>query len=328
MKHEQNSNAIRYWQAAFAVACAIIMAITIHVYYVWDHSTLHIAEQQSVYPLIDPSRHLIPQEDFLSTLQPLRERVHTLVEAEKDLRISVYIEFLNTGANIAINPDERFWAASLSKVPLALAVMGTIESDVWSLDQVFTLEDSDRMTVSSNIHDNPTGTKFTVRQLLDELLIRSDNTAYKILGRNVPVSELTAVKEGLGLDDLFDEEGGVTTREYARIFRSLYTANYVNRENSQFLLDILNRAEWKHFLRAPIPETTPFPHKYGIAPERHIYSDSGIVYVPNRPYLITVMIEASGKENPEDEIVRVRRTMSALSNMALEYFTNARNREL
>lgn len=311
-----------------AALITVLVGGCLYIYFVWDHAAVHVQKAAAEYPLIDPARHLIPQEHFLSTLQPLRERVHAYVDTQEDVNISVYIEYLNTGANIIVKPEERFWPASLSKVPLALAVMGTVESNVWTLDQVLTLEEEDRMSVSSTLHTHPIGTKFTVRELLEELLVRSDNTAYRILGRNVPESEIVAVKEALGLEDLFDAEGEVTAREYTRILRSLYTASYLNRKHSQFLLDILNRAEWKDFLRQSVPESVPFPHKYGADAERNTFSDSGIVYIPQRPYLITVMIEAEKSAPDAVSKARAQEVMQAISRMAYEYFLNAQNREL
>lgn len=313
------------------VAAIALLAISNIATLIWMQIHPHTVEEQlAQYPLIDPARHFIPQEHFISTLQPLRERIHALVDAEKDLRISAYIEFLNTGANIIVNPGETYWPASLAKVPVAMAVMGTIESGVWTLDQKLTLEEVDRAREPSMVDKNPTGTQFTVRQLLEALLIHSDNTALMILLRNVPQSELDAVRDGLGLEDVFNLEGEVTAREYSRIFRSLYTANYLSRANSQLLLEMLDKAEWDHFLSKTVPATIPFPHKYGIEPAKGTYSDSGVVYVPNRPFLITVMIEASTTQaEPTDEqVAQIERVMAAMSNMSLEYFTTAKNRDL
>jgi beta-lactamase class A len=327
---EAAPRSLKYWKAATIMLALGLLGVVLHTYLSSERTTMgnNVEDSREKYPLIDPARHLIRQEHFLSTLQPLRERIHALVDAEKDLRISVYIEFLNTGANISVNNEERFWPASLAKIPVAMAVMGTIESGVWTLDQRLTLEEGDRGLPPSTLHENPTGTQFTVRQLLNELLIRSDNTAYRILLRNVPESELNAVREGIGLDELFNEEGQVSTREYSRIFRSLYTASYLNRENSQILLDILSRAEWERYLASPIPDSIPFPHKYGFQPETHTFLDSGIVYVPNRPYLITVMVDMPETKDEMAEAERAERIMHAISNMSLEFFQNAQNREL
>ncbi len=329
MKQAEKPNHLRYWQIATVVLFVALCGATLHSYVLAPRERT-AAEFRAEYPLIDPARNFISQEHFLSTIQPLRERVHAVVdeEAKKGMHVSVYIEFLNTGANISTNPSERFWPASLAKVPLAMAVMGTIESGIWTLDQVLTLEESDKAEISSTIHANPVGTKFTVRELLEALLMHSDNTAYYILGRNVPVSEVGAVREGIGLEQLFDEDGEVTAREYSRIFRSLYTASYLNRQNSQFLLDLLNRAAFTDFLRNPVPGEIPFPHKFGMGPSQNTYSDSGIVYVENRPYLITVLVKVDASMDKVTERREAARIMKAISNMSFEYFTTAQNREL
>lgn len=334
MKNQPNdiaTNTIRYWQIATVVLFVALASVALHAYvFFWDNAGHDVEEVRAKYPLIDPARHLIAQEHFLSTLQPLRERVHALVEeeAKRGVHVSVYIEFLNTGANISVNNDERYWPASLAKVPLAMAVMGTIESGIWTLDQVVTLEESDKTEISSRIHTNPVGTKFTVRELLEALLIHSDNTAYYILGRNVPVSEVSAVREAIGLEQLFDQEGEVTAREYSRLFRSLYTASYLNRQNSQFLLDLLNRAAFTDFLRDPVPGEVPFPHKFGMGPSQNTYSDSGIVYVENRPYLITVLVRAEDEMDDRTGRLEAARIMNTISQAAYAYFTTAQNREL
>jgi hypothetical protein len=314
----------KYWIALAAVL--LLSNIGTFLWYGVHHlAPSQIEADRNQYPLIDPARHIVRQVDYLPTLQPLRERVISLVESEKDSRMSVYIEFLNTGANINLNQEERYWPASLSKVPIAMAAMGAIENDVWTLDQVLTLEDEDRAQAPSKLHENPTGTKFTVRELLEALLVHSDNTAYRILLRNVPTSEIDAVREGLGLQDLFNEQGQVTAREYSRMFRALYTASYLSRANSQLLLDMLSRAEWDHFMGQVVPDSIPFPRKYGLQPETHTFLESGIVFVPNRPFLITVMIQTPGTKSSEEEAAEVERVMSALSNMSLEFFTNATN---
>lgn len=61
--------------------------------------------------------------DLLTTVQPIREKLHTLFQEESLEHTSLYFEYLNTGANISINQDIRILPASLIKVPLAMAVM-------------------------------------------------------------------------------------------------------------------------------------------------------------------------------------------------------------
>ena len=322
MKLKETPTGSNKWKYTSVVLAILLVATVIYIF-AYARGDIAVREGQRLYPMIDITRHLIPQEDFLPTLQPLRIRLRELVAAEPDMKISVYIEYLNTGANINLLPEERFIPASLSKLPIAIATLGTIERGIWTLDQVFTLEKEDVFSVSSDIHDQPIGTKFTARELLEDLLIRSDNTAYRILLRNLPGSEISAFSEAIGLDNLFNEKGEVTTKEYSRTVRTLYTASYLNREHSQYLLELMNKAEFTDFLRMPVPEEVPFPHKFGVGLDNSTYNDSGIVYLENRPYLITVMIESLDMVDSEVELTEVKRTMRAISNMSYQFFSTA-----
>lgn len=72
-------------------------------------------------------RHFMEEKNIITTLQPIREKYREIVEKNGSDSISLYFEYLNTGANISINPDLRILPASLIKVPLAMAVMKKIE---------------------------------------------------------------------------------------------------------------------------------------------------------------------------------------------------------
>lgn len=312
------------WKIVSAILFLILLTFVINTYFFSKKADDKIIESSNKYPLIDISRHLISQDHFLSTLQPLRERLYKLVDQEKNFDISIYIEYLNTGSNININQDHRFWMASLAKLTIAIVSMKMVEEGLWSLNQRLTLENGDRIKESSTLYEYPEGSEFTVQKLLEELLIRSDNTAYRIFLRNIPVSQLKSFNEAIGLEELFDDEGRITAKEYSRILRTLYVASYLNRENSEFILELLNKSEFKDFLNRDIPTETPFPHKYGAYPEENIYNDAGIVYIPNRPYMIVVTMK--GKSNLSQSMNDAENIMHAISNMTYEYIFNAKNK--
>lgn len=52
----------------------------------------------------------------------------------------------------------------------------------------------------------PMGSPITIQNLLEEMLLSSDNTAYRILYRNLSLDEVRDVFISLGLDDFFDQE--------------------------------------------------------------------------------------------------------------------------
>lgn len=276
------------------------------------------------FPLIDPARSFSAQDNFVTNIQPLREEINAMV-AQFNGPVSLYLEYLNTGANISINPDLYLWPASLAKVPLAMAVMKKVEDGEWNLDNELVLMAGDRNEESGDgekpLYEYPVGTRFTIRTLLQELLVNSDNTAFYILLRNVDADEMGRIVEDLGLEQLFTEEGRVSAKEYSRMMRALYVSSFLNREHSQMILGWLDQSPFNDFLAAPVPPGVPFPHKYGQKININVYTDSGIVYLPDRPYLLTVIVQGDESAPFETEIVRSAEFMQEVSRAAYEYFS-------
>lgn len=86
------------------------------------------------------------EENIITTLQPIRLKFNEIVQKNGPKSISIYFEYLNTGANISINQDLRILPASLIKVPLAMAVMKKIERGEWLLSNELILMKEDRDT--------------------------------------------------------------------------------------------------------------------------------------------------------------------------------------
>lgn len=268
------------------------------------------------YPLIDISRNFISQEHFITNIEPLRQELRELVQKEGSDSITLYFEFLNTGANISINPNLAVWPASWPKVPMALVAMKKIEKGEWTLDNELVLFEEDRDLKYGELFKKPIGTRLTIETLLREMLARSDNTAYKIFLRNIDFNELNKVIVEVGIEDLFKENGTVSAKEYARLFRALYTSSFLSRQYSERILEWLAEAEFKDFLAAGIPPEAKFAHKFGIDRDARAYLDAGIVYMSNRPYLLSVAVKGTGAADEEE---RVKNLMKIIGEKTYEY---------
>lgn len=252
------------------------------------------------YSLIDPARNMLDQNDAITNIQGLRDKLNEIEVREKNnAKISLYFEFLNTGANISINQNERIFPASLAKLPLALLVMKKIEDGSWNWDLKLTAGDENLNSGSGQLYKEGYGAKFEIKRLMEELLTNSDNTAYRILKNNTTLEERRELAEEIGLGDLFEDQGKVSAKEYSRLLRTLYVASYLSRENSQLVLDLLSKNNFKEFLNLGMPENVLFAHKQGENVKLNVFADSGIVYLENRPYVISVMVEPLKKTGKE-----------------------------
>lgn len=245
------------------------------------------------YPLLDPMRALQPQDDFMVVFKPLRLELEALVQKwkEQGVVVAIQMEYLNSGSYVSINQNYRMIPASLTKVPVAMMIVRRIEEGSLSFDQILELQAEDRDSKWGEMYKLPVGTKVSLEETLERSLVESDNTAHRMLYRLVGLEDVQELSEELNLEDLFDSEGKISAREYARLLRSLYTSSYLTAEHSQILLELLTKDQVVEFLIRGLGEGVLYAHKFGESASIYSYLDAGIVYVPNRPYVLVVMVQ-------------------------------------
>ena len=261
------------------------------------------------YPFIEISRNFIPQEHFIVNFQPLRDDLKKLVQEASGQEISLYFEFLNTGANISINPDLKIWPASLTKLPLAMIVLKKEEEGDWGFEDKLAILEEDKNDKSGELFSRTLGS-LTIKELLSELLISSDNTAFNALMRNISVLDIDKLVSGIGLEELFTEEGRMSAKEYSRILRSLYVSSFLKKGNSSRILDWLIKSPFVDYLSQGMPEGTVFAHKFGENETYSTYADSGIVYLASRPYLLSVMIKSEPENGGREQAMALMKEIS------------------
>lgn len=266
----------------FVVSLALNVGLFVYVLFTATKNT----PSPKDYPLLDAALGFRSKKDLIVNLEPLRQE---LIRIGKENDVSIYFEFLNTGANISVNKDSAFWPASLMKIPVGMAVMRKIEKGEWSFDNELLLLPEDKNSEFGELYRLPDNSRFTVERLLREMLVNSDNTARSIFMRNLDFAEIQVVLDHLGIEDIFNSDLKIQTKKYSIFWRSLYTASFLSPENSQKLIELMSQSSATKYLRRGIPENIMFSHKIGVSGDT-IYSDSGIVYAPNRPYILTVML--------------------------------------
>ncbi|MFA5831566.1 MAG: serine hydrolase [Candidatus Paceibacterota bacterium] len=316
--HDSKNKKIGY-QTIFIAILVLLNVLTIG-YFLYQNRKDAVRPFVNPYPMIDPSRSFIEQKYFFSTIEPLRKELKEIIaKHEKNgNRIGLYFEFLNTGANISINQDARFWPASLSKMPTALAVMKKAERGEWKLSNELVLMYEDRNDAFGTLYKKPAGTRLTIEELLKELILNSDDTAHRILIRNLEGGDFEEMLGALGMEEMYDKEYNITAKEYSRVFRTLYSSSFLNREYSSMLLGWLSGTRFNEFLGSGVPASVPFAHKIGEHDPTITYLDSGIVYVSNRPYLITAMVQVKDGEGRE----KAKEIMKEISSAVYEYVAN------
>ncbi|HAS00251.1 MAG: beta-lactamase [Candidatus Moranbacteria bacterium GW2011_GWC2_37_73] len=317
----------------FVVFFLLLLLLICNVFY-WQQQEKKYAKYLNgdKYVFLNPASYLIDADDALVNFQSLRDSLVSKYEKRADYMISVYFEYLPTGANISINKDEKIWPASLIKIPVAMAAMKKVSDGKWKLSNELVILDEDKDNSFGTLFQRPTGTTITIEDTIKQALIQSDNTAHFMLLRNLDGEELEEVYIDLGLDDIINDikktpkgeeaDNRMTAKRYSIFFRSLYNASYLNLEYSQKFLDILGNAPLE-YLSNGLPSDVEFVHKTGIRTEDGVRADAGIVYLTDRPYLLTVMIQKKGENLtiPEGEVEGI---FKAISTEIYEYVSQAK----
>lgn len=131
-------------------------------------------------------------QDRFSWTQDLAERI-AQVDENTSGQLGVYLKDLDTGVSVSYHGDETWYLASTVKVPVAIAVMRRIDQETLSLDTKVRLMESDYVDGAGPTNGHKPGTALSVRYLMDQMLIHSDNTASDMLINLVGLDAVNAV---------------------------------------------------------------------------------------------------------------------------------------
>jgi beta-lactamase class A len=228
---------------------------------------------------------------------------------------AVYFRDLQNGPWFGIHEKDQFLPASLFKLPVMMRVLKLSETNPAFLNEQ--LATSTLPNIPNNTTD-PTrtltpGTYYTVDELLHKMIAYSDNYSMDLLFKrlasmNPNEDPARKLYSDLGLLTAEDAET-ISVKEYASLFRVLYDARYLNEDSSQKALSLLALSEFKQGLVAGVPSDVVIAHKFGIHNTKDIklLHDCGIVYHPERPYLLCVMTHSKSIGNSIKFISEVSR---------------------
>lgn len=261
-------------------------------------------EQSENYVLTNP---ILDCEDVNQMENPnlsysdLRRKISEIKETYNIQEISVYYRDLNNGPWVGIKEEEKFSPASLLKIPVAMAFMKYAEDNPEILNKKVYVEKEDILTnYKQNLKFDgllEINKEYTLIEVLESMLIKSDNSAVHVISRNIPEKYIDDVFHAIGVPYKdAREEVEISVKDYATFFRVLFNSSYLNRQMSEKLLEILSRTEYKNGLVAGVKDKDiTISHKFGerVTEDSFQLHDCGIVYYPESPYLVCIMTKGN-----------------------------------
>jgi beta-lactamase class A len=242
-------------------------------------------------------------------LSDLKDAFNKVVETSSASGVvstaSVYFRDLNTGREVSINSAERFFPASLKKIPLMMKLYRDAERDTSLIQTKRVLTGSQDFNLNAAIPPSKVpvyGQEYTQDELIQYMIKYSDNISFQVLLNTLGVEKFNKVFTDLQLyypDSVVSINDYVTPYQFSLFFRTLYNATYLNADSSEKSLKLMSETEFDEGLVAGVPKNVKVAHKFGVGvvsqqdgTDRGELHDCGITYHPKNPYLICVMTKS------------------------------------
>ncbi len=287
------------------MACLIVYFALFH-----KHRENDTALDCSKYPFTNKTIDCTLIDTQYSHTKYLDSKIQEIIDEEQDAghitQASVFYRDLNTRQWFGINEDVNFFAASLLKLPIAMVYFKLADIDEQLLNQKLTIP-KEEVDVNLGQFFKPTqifknDTQYTIQELIRGMLIHSDNTPLTTLNTYINLSIRGEILHDLGIqfrdNNLNEPIPEIDVKIYANILRQLYNSSYLNIQYSNMLLDYLSQTTFSEGIVAGVPHNITVSHKFGQASledgyggTRQVLHDCGIIYRPERPYIICIMTE-------------------------------------
>jgi beta-lactamase class A len=257
--------------------------------------------------------------------QPRAEGLQRLLDAELARfpgRAGLWVKHLTSGEEAGVRADETFNSASVIKLPVLVMAYQLADRGALSLDERLTLRKEDVRGGSGVFRYHDVGLQPTLRDVLLQMIITSDNTATDLAIAKVGgVARVNAwmkengIAEGLRLTqttgELFAKYGGLpkdanrndktnadrafwlgemTPRATGRLLEMMHRGTLTSANASEEMIRVM-RAQQAGARRLPHFLDVPVAHKTGDFPPV-LANDVGIVFARSGPLVISFFTNA------------------------------------
>lgn len=300
------------------ITCFLVVSLLANVF-LWiegGQSARDFNTKLTKYPYLSPRILRDAHADFIFNFLDLRSNLHAKIDPLKN-DFALFFEYLPTGTSIGINSNNEFYAASLFKLPVVMAYFRHKER--------VDMKENLKVKLTTEMIDNRfgdlwkkgVGYEISFDDAARIALVKSDNTAAEALSPVITQKDFEDVYQGLDIDIQIASQGAImSAKNYSSILKALYFSAVLTIDDSQKILSYLTQTEFNDKLAAGVPSDVTVAHKIGVIDEDS-YRDCGIVYVPNRPYLLCMISHGTEAE--------AQTRMKEVSRMIYDYVSTAKS---
>lgn len=255
----------------------------------------------------------LPNQNYAAILEKGKNDIDSAKAAGYLTEAAFYFRNLNDGSWIGHNENHAFDPGSILKLSILIGYLRWSEAQPGILNSLVKFDKPIPNLPFQNIQGKSLqiGKTYSVRELIEYMILESDNQANAILNWQLPPQYALSVFSDLGLraPDKSASTFPMSANELSRFLRSLYNSAYLNKRDSEWALDLLTKSRFVSGIRSGVPQDIMVAHKFGERGYQNSQDvevhETAIVYHNGNPYLITIMTKGKNRESQMELLRRI-----------------------
>lgn len=226
---------------------------------------------------------------------------------------SLLVEDFLSPFRLEMGNTSPYIGASVHKLAIMTAVYHAVEKGKITLDQPVLFTESSRQDYGTGtLRYQPSGKRYTVRELLEFMMKKSDNTAAHLLAHNVlTMRDIQATINAFGLIETSMSENTTTNADMAILLRKLFAGQLFNASLTRDAISLLVDSDFEDRLPALLPNNARVYHKIGTTIAG--LHDVGVVITENSMYYIGIFTRGVSDED------RATKTIGKISRAVYDF---------
>jgi len=223
---------------------------------------------------------------------------------------SVRIEDFLHPFQLVMGDSSLYAGASVHKLAIMTAIYTAVEKKILQLDQKIVFKEASRQDYGTGVlrYEN-SGKQYTIKQLLEIMIQKSDNTAAYILAHDVlNMRDIQTTINGYGLKETSMTDNMTSNKDMALLMQKLFTGKLFNATLTRDAINMMYGSDFEDRIPALLPNSARVYHKIGTAIAG--LHDVGVVVTPHSMYYIGIFTRGvSDEERATQAIARVSRAV-------------------
>jgi len=193
----------------------------------------------------------ITYQEYLSNLDYFKQELYNTFKSSAEVASFLYYDII-TGYTFSFNPDVEVPTSSSIKASMSTFVLDLVSQGKADLTEKLTYTEDLFNPGSGRIKNHTVGTQYTVDQLLEYMMVDSDNMAYLMLLRRFGYKNSQAYWFSHGTTTTYKSGtswGTINANDALVYMRRLYSFYLENEEYGPKLMDLFKRARFRFLFR-------------------------------------------------------------------------------